>query len=280
MKRLPVIRNTAFLLAVMATVVIAMAPAEGSGEADKPARLSFVYVLPQSAPKTQWLIKIYTEALKRLGIEFEFVEVPGKRASLYSNSGKVDGELNRIETYGNLYPNMVQVPENNLEGFFSAFSLIPTLHLDGWDSLGDTPYTVGLLRGVVFCERNLARVLPRDRLYPVTSLAQGMKMLADRRIDILVYNTPVALLFLQSKEGKKILETSATPAKVYNSGLMGVTNGHAWLHRSHADLVEPLSKILRKMKAEGLFDLYSEQTGFYPDRGAQKTTAESNHSVQ
>jgi ABC-type amino acid transport substrate-binding protein len=270
MKRIPLNRNTAFLIVAMATIVMAMAPAEGLGGEEGPRPLSFVYVQPESTPKAQWLIRIYTEALGRMGMEFKFVEVPAKRASLYSNSGRVDGELNRISTYGDLYPNMVMVPEPNLEGSFSAFTLSPTIHLDGWESLEGTTYSVGLLRGVVYCEQNLSWVLPEDQLHPVTSLDQGMRMLLDRRIDILVYNTPVTLIFLDSEEGKALLDTAAGHVNVYNSGLMGITHGHAWLHKSHADLAQPLAEVLRQMKAEGLFDLYSQKTGFHPNQASPK----------
>ena len=46
--------------------------------------------------------------------------------------------------------------------------------------------------------------------------------------------------------------------------------GHAWLHKSHAALANPPAAVLRQMKAEGLFELYSRQTGFHPDKRSPK----------
>jgi hypothetical protein len=76
-------------------------------------RLTFTFNRPRDHRITQWLILIYTEALNRMSIEFVFKDLPSKRASAYSNEGKVDGELSRVYDYNTTYPNLIRVEEHN-----------------------------------------------------------------------------------------------------------------------------------------------------------------------
>ena len=126
--------------------------------------------------------------------------------------------------------------------------------------------------------KKTACALPADHFYEgweqisgdYSFAPEGLRMLTDRRIDILVYNTPAALLFMESAKGQAILNVTGNPKIVYNAGLMGAALGHAWLHKSHAALANPLAAVLRQMKAEGLFESYSRQTGFHPDKRSPK----------
>ena len=92
-----------------------------------PDTLRFVFSRPLHNPRTQWLIRVYTDLVGELGKRFEFVEVPPKRATAMVLLGEVDGELGRTFDYQTLYPDLVRVSEPNNAVHFAAYALRPAL---------------------------------------------------------------------------------------------------------------------------------------------------------
>lgn len=251
------INRSLCLIVIWVSVLGVAPPTRAEAEGPPPARLTFVYTRSEDDPVTQWLILIYTEALRRMDIEFVLELVPAKRASLYCDTGQVDGDLSRVYSYSERHPNLIRVEEHNVLVKFSAFTTDSRIVLKGWKSLREKEYHVEYRRGISQCEIALPRVVPPERLSDVTAVHQGIQKLLLGRTDVYVGVTDYVMKYLSSDEFKQISQGRA----VFHAGLMGQITGHAHLHKKHRALVPQLSAILGKMKEEGLFDVYREQTG-------------------
>lgn len=229
-----------------------------------PTRLTFTYNRPKTHLTTQWLILIYTEALRRMDIEFVFRDLPSKRASAYSNEGRVDGELSRVYDYNTNHPNLIRVEEHNYFVRFSAFATDSTLTLDGWDSLKNTGYTVEYRLGGKKVSEQLALVVPAERLSEVGTIEQAIKRLFLGRTDVFVAPEDLVMEYINSPAFQEVRQKMGQGNTIHRVGLMEETTGHAWLYKTHRELTQQLAAILREMKAEGLFKVYGEQVGLLP----------------
>ena len=96
-------------------------------------------------------VAVVKEAYRRLGIPVEIKWLQGKTALELSNSGRLDGEVQRIDGLDRRFEHLVQipVPVNFLEGV--AFSKKQDFPVQGWFSL--RPYRIGIVRGILFAEQ-------------------------------------------------------------------------------------------------------------------------------
>ena len=212
-------------------------------------KLTFVSSRPINHKITRRLILVYTEALKRLNIEFKYLGVPAKRASLYSSQGVVDGELSRVYNYNTRYPNLIRVEEPNHPIKFIAYATDSTILLNGWESLNGTDYMVSCLRGIKLCIENVSRVVSKNRIIEVDKHYQSFMMLLKGRIDVFIDNEARVKEYMDSKE----FHFMSQGKTVLRAGIIAETTGHAWLHSKHTTLAPKLAKVLRKMKQEGLY---------------------------
>lgn len=220
-------------------------------------QLTFVAPRPQNEVGTQRLIRVYTEVFKRLGITFKFLDVPSKRASIYSDSGEVDGELSRVYDYNISHPNLVRVEEPNKITKFVAFATDSTISLNGWDSLKNTQYRVECQRGIMMCVENVSKMVPPGRFSEVQTIHQAIQKLLTGRTDIYIDDEVGMLLYLESKEYLSLNEKKT----VFPVGIMAETSGHMWLHKKRAILAPKIAEVLREMKREGVFQkLYEGHT--------------------
>jgi len=88
-----------------------------------------------------------------------------------SDSGKADGELSRIHSYGEVHPNVIRVGEPHWSSGFIAVTADPSIQLDGWESLKKTDYRVNYRRGIKGCEANLPGVVRPERLGKVDKVS-------------------------------------------------------------------------------------------------------------
>lgn len=245
-------RSTSLLFLVMIFVVPMFQAVSGYSAEVSVKKLRFVASRPREHTMTRGLILAYTEVFRRLGIEFEFVDVPAKRASNYSNEGKVDGEISRVYDYNDKYSNLVRVDESNHSIRYFAFAIDPNISLDGWDSLARTDYRVDCRSGVYICQDNVSRVVPSDRFTEVNTDHQAIKRLVARRADIFVENERTILNYFDSKE----FHTLSQMGPVYRVGIMGETTAHMFLHTKYAEIAPRIAEVIREMKQEGLFQAY------------------------
>jgi hypothetical protein len=213
-------------------------------------------------PVQRWFLKLYTEALNRMGITLRYRIMPPKRASTYTDQGILDGELSRVYDYNTKHPNLIRVEEHHLLSVFSAFAIDPTITLKGWESLNDTNYKVEYRRGIKKSADNLKSRIPPERRSEISSISDGVGKLLIGRSDIFIDSEDGVFDYLKTAEFQRMSQDRGV--MVGKVGVMETVTSHFWLHKKHRELAPQLSRILGDMKKEGLFDLYLEQLDLSP----------------
>jgi ABC-type amino acid transport substrate-binding protein len=217
--------------------------------AEKPLRDNRAIVLttifPPTLPFFSEMAAIYTEAFERLGYEFKLISQPGERAMIDANQGTVDGEAARIMNIDTgAYPNLLRVPHPIVTLQDGAYVIDDTIKIEGWESLADKPYRVGLLKGIKSVEQKLPLYVDKRHIVMLNRVPQGIEMLKAKRIDVFIVSTQI--------ENLAFMKTSA-----YNDvkcvGILETKVLYPWLHKRHRHLAQPLADTLKTMKSEGRF---------------------------
>jgi len=241
--RVPVL----LLAVILACACMEGTPHAGQGDVVR-GHLTFVAPWPKGEAEMQRLIRVYTEVFARLGMTFEVLEVPARRASERLENGLVDGDLSRVREYGAYYNNVVRVDEPHHTRPLVAYALRDDIRLDGWSSLARTGLRVECPRGNVSCSDNVTRYVPAERYSENDTVEQSVLRLRQRRVDVYI-----------NVEGWLDAYMAATRnaggrfAGVHPVGVMGTVTGYMWLHRKHAALAPAIADVLRAMKRDGTF---------------------------
>jgi len=191
----------------------------------------------QGSANSDISMRVLQHAYQQLGIDIEYLPLPGERALRTSDSGEVDGEVFRIANVNKRYKNLVPVPTriNVLQGI--AFTKERDIRVDGWQSLA--PHNIGIQVGIKFAERGtegMNRIL-------VDTNEQLFKMLDSGRVDVIVAAHANGLKTISALELTGIRST--TPA------IQEYPLFH-YLHKKHSALVPKLDAVLRDMEESGL----------------------------
>lgn len=198
----------------------------------------------QSTFHGRWNILIYQEAFKRLGYDFEYVEYKPKEAAQKSDSGQIDGEINRVRDYNLKHPNLIRVEEPHFSMSFCAYTTLPDITLDGWQSLKDTPYKIVYRIGVRKCEMEIPQLVSADHRDTVNYVFNGLKKIASKKSDIYID--------VDSSIEDEINSDIFLESGIRKAGVLEEITAHAFLHKKHEALVPVLSQTLREMKQEGV----------------------------
>ena len=206
---------------------------------------------PASSPELFRNQMILTEAFRRLGLELVYKGYPPARSSAMLDAGMIDGDAGRIAGYEQDHPNAVIVAQEFQASTLSAFAKDPAIQLEEWEDLRDTNYRVEYYRGAALAERILTNVVKAGNLSTISTPEQALKKLIAGRTDVYVAFSSTTIPLLESPEfqhsGIRVLDVKEE-ISIY-----------PYLHRRHADLAPKLADVLRKMKAEGLFEQYMQQ---------------------
>lgn len=206
---------------------------------------------PAQQPLFRFYELLYSEAFKRLGFTFTYKVYPSKRSSVMANDGEVDGEPQRAGNYADTYPNMIRVDEPSFTNRVVAFATDPSIRLNSWDSLRDTPYRVDYRIGSLISEQELPRRVDPKLLTAVPTVEQILKKLKFQRTDIYVDMEWAVLPVLQSAEFKE--------AGIVRVGILSTNLSYPFVHKKHAALAPRLAVVLRQMKQEGVYDRLLKQ---------------------
>lgn len=260
------------LLAAAAALPLIPAVGRSLTTAHDPDVMRFVFSRPFDNPRTQWLIRVYTDLVGELGKRFEFVEVPPRRATAMVLLGEVDGELGRTFEYQTLYPALVRVPEPNNPVRFAAYALRPELQFDNWQAVRARKLRCEYRHGISELQSMLSRELAPGQFSYVQTIAQGLQKLRLHRTD-LYFDVEEAvsdyLFFLSDAE-----RNTSGLQRLHEAGVVRATTGHAYLHSSHAALAPQLAAGLARLKRQGIVKRYlteslaTHKKGLAPDAPA------------
>ena len=190
---------------------------------------------------------VYTEVFKRMGYNLVYEGYPAKRSSLLSDSGKVDGEIHRVYSYGDKHPNLIRIEEPHNSINFSAYGMDPGIKIDKWESLKGVDFRVGYRRGVKKCESKLPSLVPREQLMAASTVSQGLNQLSYNRTKI----------FVGIKRNiEEVLNADDRFKNIRQLGFFEETTVHLFLHKKRKSLMPEVISVLRQLKKEGLLEKY------------------------
>lgn len=218
---------------------------------------TLVFVSPRFAddPLVSQLSEVYSKILDQIGIGFEYKNLPTKRASIASDSGKVDGELTRVYSYNDKFTNLIRVEEANHRIEFAAYVIHPVLSFDGWESLKG--YRVDCRRGVKMCVDNVSKVTV---MHETNTVEQLVLRLLNGYTDVIVQNAEAFDYRRMRSDSFSLFDPEK---KIRKAGVMQTITAHAFLHKRHQALVPQISQLLKKMKESGE---YQKIRGWPKDR--------------
>ncbi len=179
------------------------------------------------------------ELFRRIGVKFETVYLPDKRAKAMLIKGKVDGYLTGTPSFRASASNAIMVPEPFMSVDFVAVSRDATIRLSGWDDL--SRYPVAYLRGHEFFGRHAKNT--GDRLVLLNDHTElrdfFIKRTLDRNgveFDLMAREIAVAAFGEDFGRTVFIVEPS-----------LGSMSRHIFVHERHRDLVPRLDRAIREM---------------------------------
>lgn len=233
-----------FWLAICMLLVLAMT-AQGQSSTTV-IRLSRIAGVPDQMVGGQILSAVYA----KLGVKVEFVDVPAERALVLSNSGELDGEIQRIPGVEKVYTSLVPVPVsiNYIEP--SVFTTGMQFDVNGWESIRS--YNIGIVRGVGSSERG-TKGMPH--VEAVGDLDNLMLMLDHGRIDVAVTDLLSGRIELKKLQLENRIHPLTPPLqRIYL---------YHYLNERHRDLAKRVEAELHRMEQSGelkqLHDMFVQQ---------------------
>lgn len=179
---------------------------------------------------------VLREAYQRMGIRIYTEIMPAERALMMANSGRINGEVNRIKGIDKAYPNLIRVPVpiNRIEAVvFTRHHVFP---VTGWDSL--KPYLIGIRRGTKFAEKGTRGF----RVQAVDDNAQLFHKLYLGRTDLAVTSRVEGLDLIKKHRfyGIRALEPPLVTLELFH-----------YLHKSRSSMLPKITAVLEDMAKEG-----------------------------
>ena len=174
------------------------------------------------------------EAFDTLGFDIEFRYRPYKRSIEEVNNGIADGDLARISSITQGYPNLVLVPESIADFDIVAFTTTPGIKLIDY-KITQHRYHVGYLLGWRNIEHLLKGYQPKSAVGDHHTL---FKLLIKKRFDVVLFTQVAGERILSSQ---KIVDYQTSPSLLaYPVYLI--------LNKKHTNLVAKLAAQLKIMK--------------------------------
>ena len=235
--------------ALIALAVLAAAGVPGTVVAQQPARFVMATHQPDSNFQGQWVRGIYAEAFRRLGVPMEVQIIPLQRLTQMLLQGEIDGDVGRLHSHGQTYPDLLRVEEPMYDAVFGLYTIDPALEIRHVEDLAARPLRAAHVRGVAVCERLLKPYIAPENLSALAIDEQGMEMLALGRTDLFC-SANHTMTDLSSRERYRGLPP---PRLVWplSDGTMPL---YAYLNRRHAALAPRLAAVLRAMRNEGVIE--------------------------
>lgn len=185
---------------------------------------------------------VLPQIYQKLGINITITPLPGLRAEHQASTGKVDGEVMRIYTYGNENPNLIRIPTP----YFQLETMVFTRTNRGIQIKSKTElanYSVAKIRGVKHTN-NITVGL--QNVTDVDSTTALIKLVNHGLVDVALTNTIDGMREINTLK----LEAIVVPG----THALATLDLYHYLHQDHKYLVEKVDNVFREMKASGELD--------------------------
>ena len=114
------------------------------------------YVISYSSgSKFHTLVRERTKAIyDRAGLKVKFVSLPHNRSLLSANDGRVDGDVGRVPSVEEKYPNILRVNAKSMELSGAVYTIDPDIKT--YDESLLSKYRVGYVLGVRWPQKTMA----------------------------------------------------------------------------------------------------------------------------
>lgn len=189
---------------------------------------------------------VVAEVFRRIGVEFETVYLPDKRAKEMLIQGQVDGYLTGTPSFRALAPNAIMVPEPFMTVDFVAISRDSAIRLSGWDELSN--FSVAYLRGHDYFNRHVTNT--DDRIVLLNDYVALKNYFKRRTVDrggvsFVLMARAIAVAIFGEELGQSVF--------IVNPPL-GSMSRHIFVHDRHRDLVPRLDRAIREMHRDVTVD--------------------------
>jgi hypothetical protein len=210
--------------------------------------LKFVFSRPYANPRTQWLIRVYTDICTAMGYRFEFLDVPPRRATALVLAGHADGELGRTYAFQSLFPGLHRVEEPNNTVTFAAYVSSAIAVPPALDDLRAQGRRYECRRGIWELEFFLRQRTAPGQVSHCGEVWQGLQKLVLGRTD-LYFDVREAvrdcLDFPQCNEAR------IDPGAIRELATVMTTTGHCYLGPHRAALAPDFAAGLLALKKSG-----------------------------
>jgi len=204
-------------------------------QAETPAH-KLVALQPLDRPNLVAERAVLDLAFARAGLQYTLDYNPPERALQSFVKGHFDGDINRVATFNQSYPEAIRVDPHIQSGFFFAIGRGPQPKPASWEGLAGG--RVAYVRGYRSIELRTPSSAKRE---VVSSEAACISMAALDRVDWCVLGADTRSEWpLQARFGGQLTGT-----------LIDSVNVHVWLGPQHKLAAERLSKALDEMEKSG-----------------------------
>jgi hypothetical protein len=190
-----------------------------------------------SSAMTRMIEQRLKTAYLALGYQLQVQYLPAGRSLMMSNKGEFDGELFRIQSISQQYPNLQRVPVELTTLELFAFVLQPSaIDFQHWQQHKNL--RVGYVRGFKMAENYPCN----GQKVAVTTTAQAVAMLQQGKVDLLLDDLASVVQVTGAFNGSNAIRQ--LPAVLTQQALFH------FLHKKHQALVQPLAAELQKTAAK------------------------------
>lgn len=203
-----------------------------NAHAREPIKLAVLTASPPSVIDASILTEVYRQA----GIPMILVTLPGLRSSAEADMGHIDGEVARVDSYGEQHPNLIRIdPAIDALSISAYYKKSLRANIKSKSDLKN--YSIGYVKGLKSPSDMVKHFPKASATHSSKSL---VKMLEANRFDVIVNNDSSTDFYIDKLGLKEIekVELSREPL-------------HHYLHQNHRDLAPILSAIIKKMAASG-----------------------------
>lgn len=208
------------------------------------------------SPSTKYLIKLYSDAFKRIGYKFVYHQMPNNRSSVESDKGDIySGELSRVVNYNSKHPKLIRlsIPHYSVN-FLAVSAKLPKLELNGWESLKGKDLKIAYRRGTKIIEDHLPNLAEKENIIATSDTEQGLKLAILERVDVFIEGSVNIAKFFTDEYYRD--------SNLYFAGVVQKLDIYMFIHENHAELVPKLNSAMEEMQDEGLFEKYRIETRF------------------
>lgn len=190
--------------------------------------------------------RLLTEIYRAAGLQLVIEPLPAVRAGMVVQGGQLDGELVRIQSYGQQHPQLLRVEPAYYRLSVQAYSM-PARRLRVTSRMDLRLYSLGAVRGLSYVPELTAG---HPALTQAQNAEQLFRMLQAGRLDLALESSVTAGYVLDQLA---LRDATASPE-------LARYELYHYLHPRHRELLPRLSEAIRRLKASGELE---QLTSFY-----------------